>query len=112
MRTSGEQVTLDTVLTNPKKIVILQNKFTASSAETLVYYAQQSKKAVIAGEASGGYTGYGDVSNVTTPNYEFTLYCSMMRYKEQLKNEVIGIQPQVQFDYTRDWIEQAIELFK
>ncbi len=94
----------------PEKVVILYNKYCASSCETLLFWAKQSEEAILAGENSGGYVGYGEVGTVTTPCYGFDLTCTMTRYQDQRNYEVVGIEPDFKLDPSRDWILQATEI--
>ena len=111
-RGTGETVTLDTVLENPKKVVIMINKYCASSCESLLFWAMESDKAIIVGENSGGYVGYGEISGVNTPNFNFELGCTMTRYSHQRKYEADGIPPKYYFNNDKDWIEQAVDILK
>jgi hypothetical protein len=111
-RSKGEQVKLDTIVKKPSKIAIITNKHCASSCETLLFWAKESDKTIIVGENSGGYVGYGEISEVNTPNFNFILGCTMTRYNKQREFEVIGVSPKYYLTNDKDWIEQAIELLK
>ncbi|WP_442265049.1 S41 family peptidase [Tenacibaculum sp. ZS6-P6] len=95
-----------------KKVAIIYNKNCASSCETLLFWAKQSKKTILVGENSGGYVGYGEVGAVTTPCYNFTLTCTSSRYKKQRTYEVIGIAPNFYLNNQKSWVDQTIELLK
>ena len=103
---------MDSVLINPKKVVIIANKYCASSCETLLFWALESDKTILVGENSGGYVGYGEISGVETPNFHFELGCTMTRYTEQRKYEADGIPPEYYLNNDSDWVEQAVELMK
>ncbi len=108
---SGDNtVTLDKVLKNPKKVAIITNKNCASSCETLLFWAKESDKTIIVGENSGGYVGYGEVGNIETPCFKFTLSVTKTRYKKQRQFEGIGIAPNYRLDDKSDWVEQTIKL--
>ena len=111
-RSNGEMITMDSILDNPKKVVIITNKNCASSCETLLFWAMESDKTIIVGENSGGYVGYGEISSVNTPNFNFELGCTMTRYNKQRKYEAYGIPPKYYLDNNKDWIEQAIDIIK
>ena len=51
----------------PFSVAIIQNQYCASSCETLLFWAKQSKKAILLGENSGGYVGYGENGGLYTP---------------------------------------------
>jgi len=100
----------DKVLSYPKKVVIIANKYCASSCETLLFWAKESDKTILVGENSGGYVGYGEVGSINTPCYEFTLYCTMTRYRKQRAFEVTGIPPNVRLNNRTDWINQTLDI--
>lgn len=95
-----------------KKVAVLYNKNCASSCETLLFDAKQSKKTILVGENSGGYVGYGEVNGVMTPCYKFNLTSTMTRYKKQRKYEVIGITPDYKLNNKKDWITQTISILE
>ena len=111
-RSKEELISLNKVLTNPKKVVIITNKYCASSCETLLFWAMESDKTIIVGENSGGYVGYGEISAANTPNFNFEIGATITRYKNQRKYEVDGIPPQYYLNNSKSWIEQAIELLR
>jgi hypothetical protein len=111
-RSTGQTVTLDSVLANPKKIVIIANRYCASSCESLLFWAMKSDKTIIVGENSGGYVGYGEITSVNTPNFNFELGCTMTRYHHQRSYEADGIPPKYYLSNDKDWIAQAVEIVK
>ena len=111
-RVDRELIQLEEVLTNPKKVAIIVNKRCASSCEDLLFMAKESSKTILVGENSGGYVGYGEITFVPTPCYQFNLGCTMTRYKDQRQYEKLGIAPNFQLDNKSDWIEQTLQLLK
>jgi hypothetical protein len=112
-RGETEMVELDEVLPYPNNIAIITNRNCASSCEDLLFRAMQSDKAIVVGENSGGYVGYGDVTQATTPNFNFILNATMTRYgAEQRKYEAEGIPPDYYLDANIDWIQQTVELLE
>ena len=77
-----------------------------------MFWVKESDKTIIVGENSGGYVGYGEISEVNTPNFNFILGCTMTRYNKQREFEVIGVSPKYYLTNDKDWIEQTIELLK
>ena len=94
-----------------KKVALLYNRFCGSSCETPLFWAMQSSKTILVGENSGGYVGYGEIGSVKTPCYQFTLGCTMTRYREHRKYEANGIPPQYYLTNESDWITQTLSLF-
>ena len=93
-----------------EKVALLYNRFCGSSCETPLFWAMQSDKTILVGENSGGYVGYGEIGSVKTPCYQFTLGCTMTRYREHRKFEATGIPPDVYLSNKSDWITQTIEV--
>ena len=107
-RDTNQQIVIDTVLPNPRKVVILMNRNTASSAETFICWAKQSSKVTLIGENSGGYIGYGEITETLTPNFHFRLACTITRFENQRLFEEIGLSPNYYLNNNSDWIEQSI----
>lgn len=103
---------LDSVTAYPKKIAILFNRNTASSAEGLITYAVQSDKVITVGENSGGYIGYGNVMETTTPCGKYILRCTTTKYTNNSKYEYVGIEPMYKPSGDQNWIEYAQSLFQ
>lgn len=111
-RSKGELIKLDSILKSPRKVAIIMNKYCASSCETLLFWAKESDKTILVGENSGGYVGYGEISEINTPNFNFELGCTMTRYNKQREFEVIGVSPKYYLTNDKDWIEQTIKILK
>jgi hypothetical protein len=87
----------------PLRVFILQNKGMASSAEDFVFYAHQSKKVTTIGTNTGGYTGFGNVMTVYTPNKLFQLQTTTTRYKKGSKFEYVGHSPDIKIQDFTTW---------
>ncbi len=111
-RGNGDMVKLDSVLKWPAKVAIIVNNKCASSCESLLFWAKESKKTILVGENSGGYVGYGEIGGVDTPCFGFNLGCTMTRYRYQRQFEVVGIAPDYRLDKQSDWIAQTLRLLK
>jgi hypothetical protein len=96
------QIILDSVLSYPKKVAILFNNQTASTAEDLIFDATQSKKVLTIGENSGGFTGYGNVIDIDIPNSDLTLSYTTIRYRKQRIFDGIGFTPHIKRDTKQD----------
>ncbi len=97
------------ILENPKKIIILQNRKVASAAEDFILLTLQSKKVITIGENTGGYTGYGNVHSIYTPDKLFILNCTTTKYHNGSKYEFVGISPMFYLKNESDWIEASIQ---
>jgi C-terminal processing protease CtpA/Prc len=99
----------------PKRVAILINGGCASSCESFVQVAQQSKKVTLIGTNTAGISDYGNLHTLTFPCKKFT-----MRYPTTRTNAVdagkgidgVGIPPQVRLDEQTDWIEYARKYLK
>ncbi len=111
IRNAGKLIK-DTILKYPKKVAIIMNKYCASSCETLLFYALESDKTILVGENSGGYTGYGEILSVNTPIFNFSLGCTLTRYKKQHLYDGKGVTPNYFLNNNKDWLEQTIQLLK
>lgn len=96
----------------PLKIAVLYNRNCASSCESFLFEILNSSKTIRVGENSGGYTGYGNVMNISTPCGN-TLSWTTTVYREQWKYEFVGIPPQYRIeDDETDWIEYTKKLLE
>lgn len=111
-RAKSQQIELDTVLANPSRVAVIMNRHCASSCEAFLFWAKESDKTILLGENSGGYVGYGEISSVHTPHFNFELGCTMTRYDKQLAFEVVGISPDYYLDNNSNWVEQTIEIMR
>lgn len=109
---SKQYFTLGTLLAYPQKIALVFNKTTASSAEDLIFDAQQSKKVITIGENSSGYTGYGNVYEVSIPNSNITFSYSTTRYRIQKRYDGIGFTPMYKVSPPENVIERAMEVLR
>jgi hypothetical protein len=104
--------TLRTLSAYPQKIALVFNKATASSAKDLIFDAQQSKKVITIGENSSGYTGYGNVYEVSIPNSDLTFTYSTTRYRIQKRYDGIGFSPMYKINAQENVIERAMEVLR
>ena len=111
-RNNGKLIELPKSEINLKKVAIIYNRNTASSAETPLFWAMQSNNCILVGENSGGYTGYGEVEYTLTGCFGFDLFSSMTKYKEQIKYDGIGVKPDFKLNNDSDWINQTIAILE
>lgn len=96
----------------PRRVFILQNKGMASSAEDFVFYAHQSKKVTTIGTNTGGYTGFGNVMTIYTPNKLFQLQTTTTRYKKGSKFEYVGHSPDIKIQDFTTWENIVVDAIK
>ncbi|MCP9770684.1 hypothetical protein EGI22_22490 [Lacihabitans sp. LS3-19] len=97
---------------NPKKVVILLNKNTASSAESVSLEAKQSSKTILMGTNTKGAFDYTEVRDWGLPCYAWRLALPLgMSYRlptNPLEN--VGIKPDVKIpDTEADWVGFAVK---
>ena len=109
-RSKGGEMTKDFKPNAVKKVAIIFNRYSASSCESLLFWAMQSKKTILVGENSGGYVGYGEIGSVSTPCFKFELGCTMTRYRYQREYEADGIPPKYYLNNKKNWVDQTIDL--
>jgi C-terminal processing protease CtpA/Prc len=92
--------TLDSTYTYPKKIGILTNRGTMSSAESFLLIAKQSKKVTLFGENSGGTLDYANTQYFDIPCDDYSLAIAISRSKRLPENPIdnIGIPPDVKIN--------------
>ncbi len=96
----------------PLKVAILYNRGCASSCESLLIEAMHSNKTILVGENSGGYTGYGNVMKIETPQGRILRWTTTV-YREEWKYEFVGIPPYYRVPAgTQDWADYTRRLMK
>ena len=90
-------IRLDSVYEYPKKIAILIDRGSESSAESFLLLARQSKKVKFYGENSGGVLDYANSQFFDIPCKHFNLVIATSRSKRLPRYPIdnIGIQPDV-----------------
>lgn len=103
-------------LPNPRKVVVLVNKFSASSTENLVLWARQSKKVTIMGSQTAGVADYGNLSVAVGPCRDWELWLPMMRSNRVADGrgiDNVGLQPDIQPEGQEStWVEYARKWMK
>lgn len=104
-------VTLDSVYEYPKKVAFLIDRNSASSAESFLLMAKQSKKVTIFGENSFGMLDYANYQYFDIPCEAYNLTIPISRSKRLPKNPIdnIGIKPDVLIDNAE---KQKLNLIK
>ncbi len=103
----------DTLYAGPKKVVLLINEGSASSSETFVYRANQSKKVVVYGQNTAGVVDGFNGFSKNIGCFELT-YPSSYRAMDLDKNPIdpYGIAPDVYVDENIDVLTYAVEHMK
>lgn len=97
----------------PVKVAVIYNKYCGSACEDLLFFAMNPSKAILMGERSGGYTGYGNLLSLNTPCMGFQLSVTTTRYSwNQRQYDSKGIPPQYYLKNDEDWVLQAMKILK
>lgn len=99
-------------LNYPKKMIVIQGQKSASTTENLLLSAINSDKTITVGENSGGYFGYGNIFEQTSPSGNYSLWASTTQNDYKMKYEANGIPPKVRLPKDIDWLEESIRLLK
>lgn len=109
------EIKLDTVYQYPTKVAILIDRNTASSAESFLLSARQSRKVTVYGENSSGMLDYNNTQYFDIPCKDFNLVIPIGRSKRLPENPIdnIGIKPNIRIDATEtdkiNYIIRAME---
>ncbi len=97
------EIKLDSVYQYPSKIAILIDRNTASSAESFLLNAVQSKKVKVYGENSAGMLDYNNTQYFDIPCRDFNLVIPIGRSKRLPENPIdnIGIKPDIKIEAAR-----------
>jgi len=97
---------------NPQKVVILMNKNTASSSESLILESKQSSKVITMGTNTKGLADYTEVRDWGLPCFGWRLALPL-GYSHRLPAnpiEFVGIKPDVAIpDTEADWVAYAVK---
>ena len=95
---------LDSVYSYPKNVAILIDRNSASSAESFLLTAIQSKKVTVFGENSAGILDYGNVQFFDIPDNNFNLVIPIARSSRLPDHPIdnIGITPNVKIEPQRN----------
>ncbi len=108
-------ITRDTIYKYPAKVAILIDRNTASSAESFLLSAVQSKKVKLYGENSAGTLDYNNTQFFDIPCKDFNLVIPIGRSKRLPENPIdnIGLKPTVRIDAKEmdkvNYVKQAME---
>ncbi|RZL21761.1 MAG: hypothetical protein EOO96_24160 [Pedobacter sp.] len=91
------EIKLDSIYPFPKKIAILMDRNSQSSAETFLLTAKQSNKVTLYGENTAGVIDYGSTQFFDLPCQDFDLVIPIARSKRLPQNPIdnIGIAPNI-----------------
>ncbi len=97
-----------------KNTYVLTNSFTASNGEQFTLKLLKNKKATHLGQITRGAIAYGMNYGYSynTPTGNFIITPTDMNFHRYIEYEGIGITPEIRLDFSRDWLEQTLEIIK
>lgn len=99
-----------------KRIYVLINFKTASSAELTTLALKKDKRTILVGENSSGMLAYGYGNRSFSTNTNCSKFKVVLTTKksnnEYSKYEYIGIPPDIKLNNTADWIDKVIQIQK
>jgi C-terminal processing protease CtpA/Prc len=98
----------------PANVVILINRYCASSCEEFVLAARQSKKVTLMGENTMGVLDYANVHTLDLPCAGWGLQYATSRTNRlpDFPIDNIGIKPSIKIPEGKNWLEFAVEYLK
>lgn len=96
------------------KVYVLTNYSSGSNAEQTTIRFRNIKSTVHLGERTYGAVAYGHNygNTFTSPSGLFYFAPTDMKFNHFLKYEEVGVEPHIELDPNRDWIEQTLELIQ
>ncbi|WP_373974885.1 S41 family peptidase [Chitinibacter sp. SCUT-21] len=98
---------------NPSKVIVIQSKKTASSAEQFLLAAKQSHKVVRIGENSAGVLDYANMRQFDLASGHRTLWLGTtrsLRVSQGLGIDEIGIVPDIKLDHDTLFNDDVLEM--
>lgn len=96
------------------KVYVLTNYFTGSNGEQFTLKLRKLKNSVHLGQRTNGIISYGINYGTTynSPTGNFTFTPTDMNFHKFIDYEMMGIQPQVTLDFSKDWVAQTLEIIE
>lgn len=93
-------------------VFVVTNFFTGSNGEQFTLKLKGLKNAKHLGQRTYGALAYGSNYGklLETPSGEFAIYPTDMNFHKFIDYEYVGVQPEIQLDFDKDWIEQTLDI--
>lgn len=103
----------DTIYKGPKKVAVLMNENSGSSAETFIFRAKQSERVILYGQNSGGFVDGFNLFSKNIGCFELS-YPHAIRAKDVAENPIdpYGFEPDVYLDKNMDDLDFSIKHMK
>ncbi len=95
-------------------VYVLTNYFTGSNGEQFTLKLRNLNNTVHLGQRTNGIIAYGlnYGTGYDTPTGNFAFYPTDMNFHKFIQYEMVGIQPEILLDFSRDWITQTQEIIE
>ncbi len=97
-----------------KNVYVITNSFTASNGEQFTLKLLKNKNAKHLGQITRGAIAYGMNygNSYNTPSGNFRITPTDMNFHKYIEYEGKGILPEIKLDFTKDWIQQTLEIIE
>lgn len=98
----------------PSHVIILINRYCASSCEEFVLAAKQSKNVTLMGENTMGVLDYANIHTLALPcqGWELQYATSRTNRLPDFPIDNIGIEPNIKITEEKNWVEFALEYLR
>lgn len=112
MQDTNDTIKFNSIMQTPEKIVVLINRYCASTTEQFLLYAKSCKKVTLMGENTMGVLDYSNCRPTNFPCLPGIFYYPITRSRRVSTNQGIdgiGISPNIRLNANQDWVEYAQE---
>ena len=97
-----------------KNVYVITNAFAGSNGEQFTLKLLKNKNAKHLGQKSRGIIAYGMNYGYryNTPSEYFKMMPTDMNFHKYIEYEGKGVSPEIPLDFSRDWIEQTLEIIE
>ncbi|WP_299767196.1 S41 family peptidase [uncultured Dokdonia sp.] len=95
-------------------VYVITNYFTGSNGEQFTLKLKKIKNSVHLGQRTNGIISYGMNygTSYDSPTGNFSFTPTDMNFHKFIQYEMVGIQPEIRLDFSRDWIVQTQEIIE
>ncbi|WP_299681430.1 S41 family peptidase [uncultured Dokdonia sp.] len=96
------------------KVYVITNYFTGSNGEQFTLKLKKLNNTVHLGQRTNGIIAYGMNygTSYDSPTGNFSFTPTDMNFHKFIQYEMVGIQPEIKLDFSRDWIAQTQEIIE
>lgn len=97
---------------NKMNVYVITNFFTGSNGEQFTLKLKDLKNTTHLGQRTYGAVAYGSNYGklLKTPSGLFAIYPTDMNFHKLIEYEYVGVQPDIELDFNKDWIAQTLQI--